>query len=428
MSETFFEKTWKMHEVELKRLGDQCYAEACAVVSAIFSSGIKNKKHQDMWCACTGQSAGSMEHFSKIGRKWQTHATPQVTYLVSEKEQLANTYISMLVSLASAAATEDPVDLERINVAAFIANAQTNALPTKKVTVKHTNEVELNTEISKSVNDVTVSKLDEEVNDTLEELYAQLDGLTGLKDVKDEVRKQVEMLRIAKLRKGQGLDNHTTSKHLIFTGNPGTGKTTVARLIAKMYKALGVLEKGHLVEVDKSGLVGGYLGQTEEKTSKVVQSALGGVLFIDEAYALAGDDYGQAAIDTLVKAVEDYRDNLVLIVAGYTQPMAEFVDSNPGLASRLPKTIYFADYSDEELLTIFKSMAKKADYIPTSGCLTAFKTILTNTPRDESFGNGRFVRNCFEAAIVRQAWRLRKIPDPSVDQLVSLTVKDMSVD
>src|SRR5690606_4746611 len=213
--------------------------------------------------------------------------------------------------------------------------------------------------------------------------------------------------------------------------NPGTGKTTVARLVGGIYRALGVLSKGQLVEVDRSELVAGYLGQTAIKTAEVVETAIGGVLFIDEAYSLSGDhqgtpdQYGQEAIDTLVKEMEDHRDDLVLIVAGYPVPMAGFISRNPGLSSRFRTTIEFSDYSDEELVEIFCSMAEAADYDVTDRCRKRFEMILAMTPRGPSFGNARFARNQLEAAIGRHAWRLRDIDRPTVRQLRELEPEDL---
>src|SRR5262249_28454425 len=200
----------------------------------------------------------------------------------------------------------------------------------------------------------------------------------------------------------------------------------VARLVAQIYRALGVLAQGHLVETDRSGLVAGYVGQTALKTTDVVKSAIGGVLFIDEAYALASDEFGAEAVDTLVKAMEDHPDDLVLIVAGYPDPMAAFIASNPGLSSRFPVTVTFQDYSNDELMTIFIGFCSNNDFTPTSAALTSLQALLAKTTRDDEFGNARFVRNLFEASVVRQAWRLRNVPSPSVEQLRTLEDGDLS--
>ena len=263
---------------------------------------------------------------------------------------------------------------------------------------------------------------------TLEELLAELDALTGLDSVKGEIRRQAQLLRVEKLRAQAGLRSATITRHLVFNGNPGTGKTTVARLVAGIYRALGLLSKGHLVEVDRSELVAGYLGQTATKTAEVVAGALGGVLFIDEAYSLAGDQYGTEAIDTLVKEMEDHRDDLVVIVAGYPGPMAGFISMNPGLSSRFRTTIAFDDYTDDELAQIFARLAENADYVPAEGALDRFRELLPPSPRGEGFGNGRFARNLLEAAIGHQAWRLRDVAEPTVEQLRELQPEDLSAE
>src|SRR5918993_2548230 len=260
---------------------------------------------------------------------------------------------------------------------------------------------------------------------SLEELLAELDALVGLEAVKGEIHRQVAVLTIEAKREAAGLKVPTITRHLVFVGNPGTGKTTVARLVAGIYRALGLLTQGQLVEVDRSELVAGYLGQTAMKTADVVKSAVGGVLFIDEAYSLAGDQYGTEAVDTLVKEMEDRRDDLVVIVAGYPEPMAFFIAQNPGLASRFRTTIEFADYSDDELVGIFRVLAEGADYDLPDDVEARFREMLKGIRRGPTFGNGRYSRNVLEAAIGQHAWRLRDIEEPTVEQLRTLAPDDL---
>lgn len=260
---------------------------------------------------------------------------------------------------------------------------------------------------------------------TLDELLAELDALVGLTDVKAEIHRQAAVLRVEGLRKEAGLAAPTITRHMIFNGNPGTGKTTVARLVAGIYRALGLLSKGQLVEVDRSELVAGYLGQTAMKTADVVKSAEGGVLFIDEAYSLAGDQYGQEAVDTLVKEMEDKRDDLVVIVAGYPLPMEVFIAQNPGLESRFRTTIDFVDYTDDELAAIFEVMAEGAEYDVDDAVLDRLRQLLATVTRGPTFGNARYVRNLLEAAIGRHAWRLREVEKPTLEQLRTLAADDL---
>lgn len=262
----------------------------------------------------------------------------------------------------------------------------------------------------------------------LEELLAELDGLVGLAPVKAEVKLVTNLLRVEKLRTERGLKVAEHSRHLVFTGNPGTGKTTVARLLAQIYRTLGVVEKGQLVETDRSGLVAGYIGQTSIKVKEVFTKALGGILLIDEAHALArGEerDFGHEAIDMIVKLMEDHRDDVVLIVAGYPDEMATFLDANPGLRSRFPKTIYFDDYSNEELLRIFEGMCAKSHYTPSEEAKAKVLQYVAAQARDRGFGNARLIRNLFEAAISAQASRVVELGEVSDAVLVGLEPADI---
>jgi ATPase family associated with various cellular activities (AAA)/AAA lid domain len=245
----------------------------------------------------------------------------------------------------------------------------------------------------------------------LEDLLAELDALVGLDGVKSEVRLVTNMLQVQQLRKERNLPLVDASRHLVFTGNPGTGKTTVGRLLARIYRTLGVVDKGHLVESDRASLVAGYVGQTAIKVTEVFDRARGGVLLIDEAYALArgGEkDFGREAIDTLVKLIEDRREDTVVVVAGYPAEMAEFIQTNPGLRSRFPKTIHFEDYSDDQLVVIFSKQCDKAKFVLSDDTKRAVKTWFASQPRTQGFGNGRLARNLFEATVANQAMRLMK--------------------
>ena len=263
-----------------------------------------------------------------------------------------------------------------------------------------------------------------------DELMEQLDSLVGLDTVKKEVKNLINLVKVRKLRQENDLPVPPMSFHMVFLGNPGTGKTTVARLISGLYAAIGVLSKGQLIEVDRSGLVAGYVGQTALKTQEVIQSALGGVLFIDEAYSLASggeNDFGREAIETMLKAMEDHRDDLVVIVAGYTGPMEKFIHSNPGLESRFNRYFFFPDYDGNQLTEIFRIQCKKNSYTLTPEADEAALKMFTRLyeERDENFGNGRDVRNCFEDMVVRQSNRVAALESPSKEDLITVKPEDL---
>ena len=266
---------------------------------------------------------------------------------------------------------------------------------------------------------------------TLEEAMAELDELIGLEVVKKDVDSLVNLVKVRQLRKDRGMKCPDMSFHLVFSGNPGTGKTTVARIIGKIYSALGILSKGHLVEVDRSGLVAGYVGQTAIKTKEIIDKALGGVLFIDEAYTLAPEnadkDFGQEAIDTILKAMEDHRDDFVVIVAGYASLMPRFIDANPGLKSRFNKYLYFEDYNGAQLYEIFKGRVERSDYRLDEKAEAAVKEHLDELyeDRDENFGNARDVRNLFEKIVANQADRVAVLENPTDDDIVTITTADL---
>jgi AAA+ superfamily predicted ATPase len=266
--------------------------------------------------------------------------------------------------------------------------------------------------------------------ETIDEILHELNNLTGLEGVKMEINTLINFIKVQKVREDAGLKFSSASYHIVFTGNPGTGKTTVARIVAKIYKSLGILSEGQLVETDRSGLIAEYVGQTAIKVNNIINSALNGVLFIDEAYSILGEndnDYGKEAVATLIKRMEDDRDRLVVVLAGYTKEMNTFLETNPGLKSRFNRYINFTDYTPAELMSIYDTQCKKLDYKLTTEAKAKLTTLFDTAykDRDDSFGNGRFVRNVFEKTLERQANRIANVAVLDKETLTTITMSDI---
>ena len=377
------------------------------------------------WAVAVG--GGTTQDFfdaATRGRRWRAAPTAALSSLVAQGSSHSAPYAEALAEVVSAACGLGEPTMRVIGNASVAAAAQLTAAGARAVPAQVTAR---NTDLAPATATDDPKPLDTKAK-SVEELLAELDTLIGLERVKREVHRQVAILRVERLRADAGMKSPTITRHLVFTGNPGTGKTTVARLVSGIYAALGLLSQGHLIEVDRSELVAGYLGQTAVKTAEVVARSAGGVLFIDEAYSLTGDQYGTEAVDTLVKEMEDRRDDLVVIVAGYPAPMLAFVAANPGLSSRFRTTIEFDDYTDDELVQILTLLADGSDFELTAEAVARFREVLAMTARGSTFGNGRFSRNTLEAAIGAHAWRLRDVEAPSTDQLRQLLPQDLHED
>lgn len=268
---------------------------------------------------------------------------------------------------------------------------------------------------------------------TLSELLEELNSLVGLESIKEKVSDLIAYQKVQQMRRALNLHSQKNTLHLAFTGNPGTGKTTVARIVGHIYKQIGLLSKGHFVEVSRTDLIAGYQGQTALKVKEVIERAKGGVLFIDEAYSITendhSDSYGRECLTELTKALEDYREDLVVIVAGYTEPMEKFFESNPGLKSRFNTFIEFPDYSVDQLEQILVSLCNQNDYVLSDDLLQSIRDYLKTCPEktEKNFSNGRFVRNIYDGLVMNHAKRVVNINDPSREDLSFIIQKDFAV-
>jgi len=325
--------------------------------------------------------------------------------LLSEYQKLLTDFANILVNADGKVTDEEKVELNKV------LQLIQNPLPS-------------------TINTPERSSPNPDKEETLAETLAELDSLVGLDEVKQEVKTLINFIKVQKARTAMGLKTSDVSYHSVFTGSPGTGKTTVARIVAKIFMQMGVLRKGHLIETERSGLVGEFEGQTAIKVNKTVDSALDGVLFIDEAYALVGtnqDDYGREAVATLIKRIEDDRDKLIVILAGYTDEMKKFIDTNPGFKSRFNRYVQFSDYSPSELLDIFELQCRNSDYVISPTGRQAVTDLFTDLfkKKDKDFGNGRLVRNIFEKAIENLSNRIADNPSPTKELLTTIEKTDI---
>ena len=425
----------------------ECVIEAANLVSAVVDAdGRHTKDELEQWTNALGAKLSppmiltptKLRSDDTLGgtRAWLDRPSTMFDLLVKadarDGQRRANTYYTQAMTLAHATAAIDKVPSpDEIDAIArfrtmLLTTMDANAVPRPGQPAAPGAARAATTGEQAETAAAAEAELPDER--PIEELLGELDALVGLEVVKEEVRRLTSLLRIQDLRAEHGLATMETSKHLVFSGNPGTGKTTVARLLSQIFRTLGVVTKGHLVETDRSGLVAGYVGQTATTTRKVLESALGGTLLIDEAYALARggeNDFGLEAVDTIVKFMEDHRDDLSVVAAGYPAEMDELINSNPGLKSRFTRTVTFPDYTTGELIAIFELISGKRQYELDESGRDALADVIDAEPRGRGFGNARFVRNVFEAAVGRQAVRLADVEAPTTEQLTTLTESDI---
>lgn len=348
---------------------------------------------------------------------------------------IAKRYYKLLHKICQAvAACDENVDVLET---AYLALLELNALKYQKIEERYEKEKEAKEAAERNQNVQANEEFDEcEIVDEPEEEsestdpISELVSLVGLNNVKEDVANLRNLLKIQKIRESRGLKTTPISYHCVFTGNPGTGKTTVARILADIYKELGILNSGHLVETDRSGLVADYVGQTATKTNAIIDKALDGVLFVDEAYSLVQggqSDYGKEAISTLLKRMEDDRNRLIVILAGYSREMDDFINSNSGLKSRFSRFFNFQDYNSEELFEIFKNLLEKNQLNATPDALTYVRTIISEEVKNKdcNFGNARYIRNLFESIITQQANRLATVSNITDDDLNTIKIEDV---
>ncbi len=425
----------------------ECVIEAANLVSAVVDAdGRHTTEELERWTSALGSkltppmilTTKKLRHDDTLGgtRAWLERPSTMFDLLVKadarDGERRANAYYRQAMTLAHATAALDRVpSADEIDAIGRYRTILLRAMDDHAVPRPGQPAARQSTAATATTGAAAVaveSAAELPAARPIDDLLAELDALVGLAVVKDEVRRLTSLLRIQELRAEHGLATMETSKHLVFSGNPGTGKTTVARLLSQIFRTLGVVTKGHLVETDRSGLVAGYVGQTATATRKVLESALGGTLLIDEAYALARggeNDFGLEAVDTIVKFMEDHRDDLSIVAAGYPAEMDELIGSNPGLKSRFTRTIPFPDYTTEELIAIFELISGKQQYELDESGRAALADAIDAEPRGRGFGNARFVRNVFEAAVGRHAVRLADVPTPTKAQLSTLTADDI---